>query len=194
MLVVEGHAVARDMQSWVACVAMWCSGWPLGQSCSSGPCLGSLPNCSQGPCWCLRFLLVLKATWMPEIWDKVSVWGSCSLWAVQIWVACNDTWGNDIQTRAAAKHRVWIHSPVTAGGCWTSRLMFHQRLHGSPGLVHDWWPCWSPSSIWITCASTQLGCCPGASCCQGWCPCPWSCCRWGLCWCVRLCYHKGGGS
>ena len=81
----------------------------------------------------------MRAMQLPGVgtvsWSCIGVQGPCYFWCHDDWVACAATWGHDgIQTRAAAKDRVWVCGPIAARFCVVVRgPCGHEVLHGGPG-------------------------------------------------------------
>lgn len=61
------------MQFCVACSATPCRGDMVWARAAAEDQVSVRGLCSHGLCWCLRFLLLSKTTWMPEIWGRAGV-------------------------------------------------------------------------------------------------------------------------
>lgn len=69
MFVLEDHTTAIVIREWP-----WCH---PSQECFWGSCLGPWPNYSQGLCWYLWFLILLKVMLISRVW--ATTWGHVSV-------------------------------------------------------------------------------------------------------------------
>lgn len=131
-----------------------------------------------------QWLSVLKARWIPEIWDHGNVWRPWCHWGcTDLHCHLGQCWHSDL---AAADDHIWVFGPTAARVCVATKGYTEAQGQG-----HNLWPCWclgpccQQSLIWVAFASTKRE--PryhqGPRSYPGPCLCPWSCCSWDFCWC-----------
>lgn len=147
---------------------------------SWGPCLDPLPYCSQGQCWCLRFLLPWKTMQMFKIWSKTSDQRPCCCCGHvnlrDLHYHLGQWWHPDPD---AAEDHVWVHGSTAASVCVSPKITQKTVVGVQPVvLLVSWRYAQHQSHPHVSglCLHPEPGCHPVPSCCRGSWLVLWSCC------------------